>query len=462
MTGRGGLVTASTGGGSLGGSNVPADPNNQPMDLAQKTTARPLEGGGIVKSGTTLVHYTTGGVAQILTTSGTNAHVVTAKPVGRTESMGVGGQTVTLLSRTSATSAAAALNLTSHGHGGGTGPSVRSVSNTSCSTTAVTSASPAHLAYHIPRGAAAVANMAAPRSQVVATPIARTAGQAVGQPGSSVTGPRGSLVGQRAVPVSSSSGWGRGIPTTAHTGKVSGPSMHPGVSASSLSTTVPRVSVPVQRQLGGSTTAYSAGVRPVNMPAGSIRGQTPSTAMRGMISGDSARGSGAKAVHISQPIVQPQKYGSNLTGVMGSGGRTVSSGPGSTLGPAGTIYTPGNPLVTTVAGGPGVSSQGSLRGQAPQTIAVRITTAPPVPSDTSSQVTSQAATSIGAIAMTSPSGATGATAGTILTHHATMQRSQQEHHVPLKTPIGIHRGSIFVLFSRRRDEKYAEYEGKKK
>lgn len=37
--------------------------------------------GGIVKSGgTTLVHYTTGGVAQILTTSGATAHVVTAKP----------------------------------------------------------------------------------------------------------------------------------------------------------------------------------------------------------------------------------------------------------------------------------------------------------------------------------------------------------------------------------------------
>ena len=39
-----------------------------------------LQGGIVKSSGTTLVHYTTGGVAQILTTSGTPAHVVTAKP----------------------------------------------------------------------------------------------------------------------------------------------------------------------------------------------------------------------------------------------------------------------------------------------------------------------------------------------------------------------------------------------
>ncbi|XP_064093286.1 histone deacetylase complex subunit SAP130-A-like isoform X2 [Macrobrachium nipponense] len=434
MTGRGGLATASSG-NTLGGSgSVPGDHSNQPMDLAQKTSSRPMEGSGVMKSGgATLVHYNTG-VAQILTTSGAPSHVVTAKSVCRTESMGVGGQTVTLVSRTSANPAA--LNLASSGTGGGTGPSVRTVSHppgSGASNVAVTSSSPAHLtSYHIPRGAAAVANMAAPRSQVVATPIMRTTGQPVGQP-STGTGPRGSVVSQRVVPASSNSGWGRGAPTPAHTGKVSGPPMHPGVPGTSLSLSVPRGSVPVQRagQPGGSITTYHAGVRSGNMASGSVRGQVPTTMRGGMVSSDPPRvSSSSKAVHITQPIVQPQKYSGNMTGVIGSVTRGVPTGPGVTAGSTGTLYSQGNPMVTTVAG-PAVNAQSAMRTPAPPTISVRITTAPVVPSDTSSsQVTSQAVTNIGALAMTTPSGTT----GTILPH-PTMQRTPQEHHVPLKTPI---------------------------
>lgn len=48
------------------------------------------------------------------------------------------------------------------------------------------------------------------------------------------------------------------------------------------------------------------------------------------------------------------------------------------------------------------------------------------------KVMSQAGTGIGALAMTSP---TGTTSGTILTHHP-MQRTSQDHHIPLKAPIG--------------------------
>lgn len=51
------------------------------------------------------------------------------------------------------------------------------------------------------------------------------------------------------------------------------------------------------------------------------------------------------------------------------------------------------------------------------------------------QVSSQAGTSIGAMAMTSPSGATSGTA--ILTHNPTLTRHHHDHHhIPLKTPIG--------------------------
>lgn len=197
--------------------------------------------GSIVKSGnTTLVHYTTGGVAQILTTSVATAHVVTAKPgesvyrsvmswilfknqkyfntflrywkafdtltlislsslimcssftcppVGRNESMGVGSQTVTLVSRTSGPPTA--LNLASTNPGGGSNPSVRTVSHPSGTQTnsAIVTSSSTQLPYHIPRGAAAVANMSAPRSQTVATPIVRATGQPLGHPNSSLPGP---------------------------------------------------------------------------------------------------------------------------------------------------------------------------------------------------------------------------------------------------------------------------------
>ncbi|XP_042230616.1 mucin-12-like isoform X2 [Homarus americanus] len=428
MSGRSGLV--GSGGTSLSGSGAPCDISNQPMDLAQKTVARSLESGGIVKSGgTTLVHYTTGGVAQILTTSGATAHVVTAKPVGRTESMGVGGQTVTLVSRTSGPPTA--LNLASPGPGGGSGPSVRTVSHpvgTSANSAIVTSSSPAHLAYHIPRGAAAVANMSAPRSQTVATPIVRTTGQPLGQPGSNVTGPRCNVVGQRVVPVSTSGGCYRGAPSPAHTGKVS-PAIHPNVTGTSLSLGVARGSMPVPRpgQPPGSITTYHAGGRPAGVPSGPIRG-AGGTTMRGMVTGEGPRGAGPKAVHITQPIVQPQKYGTSMGAVMSSGGRGVVPGPGATACSTGAIYT-GNPLVTTMAG-PGLNTQGTMRAQPPPAI-VRITTASN-PTSTSSSITSQAGTNIGAIAMTSPSGQT---PGAILTHHPTMQRTHQDHHVPLKTPI---------------------------
>lgn len=109
-------------------------------------------------------------------------------PVGRSESMGVGSQTVTLVSRTSGPPAA--LNLAAPNPGGGNNPAVRTVSHPSGTQTnnaVVTSST--QLAYHIPRGAAAVANMSAPRSQTVATPIVRTTGQPLGHPSSNLPGP---------------------------------------------------------------------------------------------------------------------------------------------------------------------------------------------------------------------------------------------------------------------------------
>ncbi|XP_027211196.2 histone deacetylase complex subunit SAP130-A isoform X2 [Penaeus vannamei] len=424
MAGRGGLMTS---GG--GGSGSAGDPSNQPMDLAQKTVARSLESGGIVKSGgTTVVHYTTG-VQQILATSGTTAHVVTAKSIGRTESMGVAGQTVTLVSRPSAPPSA--LNLASQGPGGGGGgPSLRTVSHApggTTTSTVVTSAS----TYHIPRGAAAVANIAAPRSQTVATPIMRTSAQPIGQPGSNVPGPRGSVVGQRLVPASTNGGWIRNTPSPAHTGKVTGLSMHPGVTAPNVSLGVQRPSMPMPRlgPGGGAITTYHTGVRPGIVSSGSIRGPGTAT-MRGMVTSEGAKGTGPKAVHITQPI-GPQKYG-GMGGVMsGSGRSVVASGGGAGGGSSsGTIYSPGNPMVTTMSG-PGVNPQTTIRTQAPPAIAVRITTAPVSTATSSSQVTSQAGTSIGAISMTSPSGSS---PGAILTHQSPLHRTQQDQ-VPLKTPI---------------------------
>ncbi|XP_050711465.1 histone deacetylase complex subunit SAP130-A-like isoform X2 [Eriocheir sinensis] len=413
MSGRSGLV------GPSGGSMAGPDPANQPMDLV-KTTGRSMESGSIVKSGnTTLVHYTTGGVAQILTTSVATAHVVTAKPVGRSESMGVGSQTVTLVSRTSGPPAA--LNLAAQNPGGGSNPAVRTVSHPSGTQTnnaVVTSST--QLAYHIPRGAAAVANMSAPRSQTVATPIVRTTGQPLGHPSSNLPGPRSSVGGQRVVPASSA-GWGRSTPSPAHSNK-GAPTLHSNVAGTSLSLGVARGSLPSTRpgQPTGSITTYHPGGRASGLPGGPIRG-AGTTTMRGMVT-DGPRMSGPKAVHITQPVVQPQKYGS---GIMGSGGRSMA--PGSSASSAGPIYTPGSPLVTTVAG-QNLTSQGSMRTQPPPAIAVRITTAPIPTSSTSAP----AGTGIGALALTSP---TGTTSGTILTHHPTLQRTSQDHHIPLKAPI---------------------------
>lgn len=420
MSGRSGLV--GPGGGAMSGPDLA----NQPMDLV-KTTGRSMESGSIVKSGnTTLLHYTTGGVAQILTTSVGTAHVVTAKPVSRTESMGVGSQTVTLVSRTSGPPTA--LNLASPSPGGGSNPAVRTVSHppgTSANSAIVTS-STTQLGYHIPRGAAAVANMSASRSQAVATPMVRTTGQSHGHPNSSMPGPRSSVGGQRVVPVSTS--WGRSTPSPAHSNK--GPtSLHSSVTGTSLSLGVARGSLPGARpgQPAGSITTYHPG-RASGVPGGPIRG-AGTTTMRGMVTGEASRMSGSKAVHITQPIVQPQKYGS---GMMGSGGRNITPGSAApTAGSTGPIYTPGSPLVTTIAG-QNLTSQGGMRTQAPPAIAVRITTAPLSTSSTSTPVMSQAGTSIGALALTSP---TGTTSGTILTHHPTLPRTSQDHHLPLKTPI---------------------------
>ena len=67
--------------------------------------------------------------------------------------------------------------------------------------------------------------------------------------------------------------------------------------------------VPVQRagQPGGSLSTYHGSVRPASMPGGAVRGQGPSAMRGGMVSGESPRVSAAsKAMHISQPIVQPQ------------------------------------------------------------------------------------------------------------------------------------------------------------
>ena len=103
--------------------------------------------------------------------------------------MGVGSQTVTLVSRTGGPSAA--LNLASPNPGGGNSPAVRTVSHPSgtSANSAIVSSSSTQLAYHIPRGPAAVANMSASRSQAVATPMVRTTGQPLGHPSSNLPGP---------------------------------------------------------------------------------------------------------------------------------------------------------------------------------------------------------------------------------------------------------------------------------
>lgn len=65
--------------------------------------------------------------------------------------------------------------------------------------------------------------------------------------------------------------------------------------------------MPVTRpgQPGGSITTYHAGGRPTGVPGGPIRG-AGGTTVRGMVTGEGPRGTGPKAVHITQPIVQPQ------------------------------------------------------------------------------------------------------------------------------------------------------------
>ncbi|KAK4324838.1 hypothetical protein Pmani_004553 [Petrolisthes manimaculis] len=436
MSGRSGMVGGGGGGGGgVGGtSGVTCDPANQPIDLV-KTSARSLESGSIVKSGnTTLVHYTTGGVAQILTASGPSPHVVPSKQVGRTDSMGVGGQTVTLVSRPSG--APAALNLAS---GGVPGPSVRTVAHppgtTVTSGAVVTSSAPGHLAYHIPRGPATVANMAASRSQTVATPVVRTTGQAINQPNSTITAPRGGAMGQRVVPVSSSAGggggggggWGRATgPSPTHTTKLT-QGIHSTVAATSLSMGVGRGTLAGTRpvQTGSSITTYHAGGRSGGgMSGGPIRGTTATTTtMRGMVSGDGPRGSTPKAVHITQPVVQPQcrrvfqKYGGGLMNAgRGGGGGGGGMGPGQGGGASGggTIYTPS------------LGSQGTMR---PQATTVRITTAPPIPtSATPAVVSSQGGTNMGGMAMTSNPP----------THHPTLTRPHHDHHhIPLKAPIAV-------------------------
>lgn len=78
-----------------------------------------------------------------------------------------------------------------------------------------------------------------------------------------------------------------------------------------------------------------------------------------------------------------QKYSS---GMMGSGGRSITPGSAApTAGSSGPIYTPGSPLVTTIAG-QNLTSQGSMRTQPPPAIAVRITTTPMSTSSTSTPV----------------------------------------------------------------------------
>ena len=70
---------------------------------------------------------------------------------------------------------------------------------------------------------------------------------------------------------------------------------------------VARGSLPGTRpgQPVGSITTYHPGGRASGVPGGPIRG-AGTTTMRGMVTGEASRMSGSKAVHITQPIVQPQ------------------------------------------------------------------------------------------------------------------------------------------------------------
>lgn len=67
-----------------------------------------------------------------------------------------------------------------------------------------------------------------------------------------------------------------------------------------------RGSLPSTRpgQPTGSITTYHPGGRASGLPGGPIRG-AGTTTMRGMVT-DGPRMSGPKAVHITQPVVQPQ------------------------------------------------------------------------------------------------------------------------------------------------------------
>ncbi|XP_076069016.1 sin3A-associated protein 130 isoform X5 [Oratosquilla oratoria] len=430
MTGRSGLVStggagvvasvASSGTGSgaaISMSSGQGAQDNQPIDLAQKGGGtRPQEtssSGSNIKG--TLLHYTTGNVTQILTTSGTTAHVVTAKPVGRAENVGVGGQTLALVSRHSTPGA---LNLVS----GGSGPT-GNVRNPHPSMSMAASQPPAaHLTYHIPRGPAAVANMT-PRSQPVATPMVRPVGQQLAPPPAMGPGPRGGVVGQRVMPVSTSGGWARTTASSVHGGnKVGGTTiLPPGVTATAHM--APRSTTPSPRPPQGSTsiTTYHS-ARPPMTPANNVRG-VGTTTVRQTLTNDQLRSTVPKAVQISQPVIAQQKYGP------ASGGRGVGSG-GNVAVTGTTLYSPGAPLVTTL---PSVSLQSPGLHPPTPTIAVRITSAP-VQTVSSAGQTSQAGSNIGAVSITTPSCNP---ATSVLTHHMTAgQRTQTEQHtVPLKTPV---------------------------
>ncbi|CAL4085342.1 unnamed protein product [Meganyctiphanes norvegica] len=407
MAGRNNLTVPSGPGGMSGGMS---DPSNQPMDLVQKNTVnRSAEPGGIVKAGggTTLVHYTASGVAQILTTSGTT-HVVTTKPVSRGDGSNVNigsGQTVTLVSRTGPN---AALNLAPGGNSGSTQPgsvgnsTLRTIPQPQCNQS--TTITP--YGHHIPRGAAQVANISAPRSQSVATPILRTPGQPPGTAG------RGGLVSQRVV--STPGGWGRGSPSPAHSGKMIG--QQQGIIPGGRGTTVggPRATQPPP-----SITTYHAGVRG---NSGSIR--AASNTMRG-VDGSNPRGPQPKALHIAQT----QKYG-----LVGGNNRVVTTigSSGGVSGAATGVYASGPQLVTpTLSSGTTITSAGPgpMRAPAPPTIAVRITTAPVPTATSTSQVTSQAGGGTISGMMTTSSGAT------MISHHpsTTMSHRNMDPHTTFKT-----------------------------
>ncbi|KAB7505830.1 Histone deacetylase complex subunit [Armadillidium nasatum] len=289
--------------------------------------------------------------------------------------------------------------------------------STSSSAAVATTALPSS-GYHIPRGAAAVANMTASRSQNFAS-IVRTTSQIIASPSTTtLTTPRTSIISQRMVPISSSNWINRNPSATVLSSKTTGSPGGGRISApgrSSQSTVVP-------------VTTYGGTVKPGSVVAGAIRSQVPSAVRVGM--GSDSHKSISKGIHVPHSVPHTQKYiGSGSSAAVRGVGTSTFISPGSTCTSLGsnTVYTPTSTLVTSLASsGTTITPHPGNKSQAPNT--VRLTSAV---TTVFTQASTQAnSSSLGGICFTASS------TGTIITHHpTTLTRAHSVEHLSVKSPL---------------------------